>query len=146
MSSVSRTILWEMVSNALLHILSLIHQGCTLSQKKIWSVKQDLPSINPCWAWSCVLYCMMTLRVICSMTFLSTEVRQAGLDPSSVPSCRWGSHLLTSTQLLDNWWKMAHWALPPGTSVTLGWMLCGLIDLQVSKWYRSLLMFFPIDY
>lgn len=71
------------------------------------------------------------------------------LDPSSVPACRWVPHLLTSTQLGPplSGCLMEDGLVSSSTSYlsVLAWMLCGPIDLQVSKWYSRFLTFFPMN-
>lgn len=153
--------LWEIVSKALLKsrwttamAFTSSSEQAALSWKEIRLVKQDLPSINP--------YCLgLISRLSYPWRHSGWSVPHPSLaqrsdwgtlrHPTSRPSCRLASHLLSSSQLEPSWlsmtagkWqKVAQWALLPAPSVsseTKGDLKdCPLEDSQtVSKTGQSL--------
>jgi len=66
-------------------------RSVTLSQKEMKLVKQDLPFMNPCWLglipWLSHIT-VISLKMICSITFPDTKIRLTGLQFSgfSLPS------------------------------------------------------------
>jgi len=84
--SFSRRILWETVLKALLKFsltLSTATRQVTQSQKQIRLVKQDPPFLSLCYLglipWLSCTCQVISLSMICSISFPGTEVRLTGL-------------------------------------------------------------------